>query len=210
MISYAIDAAAAALIVIAFAAGMKKGLVKSVWKAVSWVACAVLVLVLINPAVKLVSETPLYEKAYEAVNGEVSERLNTAGENGKIGIPEFVLKNADIESAAKKSAEEISGNITGLILKIAVFVVLFVFIKIILAIVFHMLDTASKLPVINGTNKLLGGLLGLISILLAIYAVCAAIALFAVNEAVSDTVNSTYLVKYFYNNNILLQLIFKR
>lgn len=211
MVSYIIDIAAAALMVIAFSVGMKKGLVKSVWRAASWIICAVLVMVLINPTINLAKETPVYEKAYETVEGEISERLNkSGGEGAQIGIPEFILKNANIKSAVDKTAAEIAGNITELIIKIAAFVLLFVIVKIILVIVFHMLNAASKLPVINGTNKLLGGLLGLINILFALYIVCAASALFVTNQTVADTVNSTYLVKYFYNNNILLQLVFKR
>lgn len=210
MASYIIDIAAAAILVIAFAAGMKKGMVKSVWHAASWLITAVLVLALVVPMSDFLKSTPVYEKAYETVQGAVSQRITDIGSGEKLGIPDFILKNADIESAADKTAADISENITGTTMKIAVFVLLFIIIKLLLALVFHILNAASKLPVINSTNKLLGGLLGLINTLFVIYIICAVLALFVTNEAVSDTVNSTYLVKYFYNNNILLQLVFKR
>lgn len=208
MISYVIDAVAAALVVISFVSGMKRGLVKSVWNTVSWIVTAVLVLALINPAAEMIKSAPIYEKTYETVNATVSERLSEAVEGEKFEIPEFIMQNK--ETAEEKTAEELSVIITDAAVKIAAFVLLFIIIKILLAIVFRILDAAAKLPVINSTNKLLGGLVGLINVLFVIYTVCAVISLAGAQKAVSDTINSTYLVKYFYNNNILLQLVFKR
>ena len=58
MVSYIIDAAAAVIILIAFAAGMKKGLVKSVWRAAAWIITAVLVFALIEPLTGVFKKTP--------------------------------------------------------------------------------------------------------------------------------------------------------
>ena len=217
MVSYIIDAAAAVIILIAFAAGMKKGLVKSVWRAAAWIITAVLVFALIQPVTGILKNTPVYEKTETAVHNALKVRITENTDEEKIGVPEFLLKNIDAESiknstgeALDKTVSELSANVTDVIIKIGAFVLLFIIIKIILAVIFHILNAASKLPVINGTNKLLGGLLGIINILFVIYIVCAVLTLFVTKEIVSDTINSTYLVKYFYNNNILLQLVFKR
>ena len=85
---------------------------------------------------------------------------------------------------------------------------MFLIIRILLWLVFNVLNVASKLPVIKGANKLLGGIAGVLGTMFVIYLVCAFISFFASNAGVIEVINSSYIVKYFYNNNILLQLAF--
>lgn len=219
MTSLIIDIITALLIIFSFSMGRRKGLVKSVWKTASWIITAILVFVLIEPTVDFISGTQFSEMVNEKVYMQIStknekDKSDDAGEESIKAFPKFFTEDFDnLKTASENKAEELekdlSENITNIIIKIAAFIILFVLIKIILAILFRILDLTSKLPVINGANKLLGGILGVINILFVIYIVCAVISLFAANDRVIDIINSSYLVKYFYNNNILMQLVLR-
>lgn len=217
--SVIIDIIAAVLIIAAFAAGAGKGLVKSVWRVAAWLITAVLTFMLVQPAADFLSGTKAAVKINEAVYNDVLQRLPSSGtddENtvsSKTAIPKFILGGLDIEdiksNAVPEAAAELSRNITQIAIKIIACIALFIILRLILAVLFKIFDAASKLPVINSANKLLGGLLGVINILFVIYIVCALVSLFAANESVTDVINSSYIVKYFYNNNILLQLVLR-
>lgn len=217
--SVIIDIIAAALIIAAFAAGAGKGLVKSVWRVAAWLITAVLTFMLVQPAADFLSGTEAAAKINEAVYNDVLQKLPVSGTgddntvSSKTGIPKFLLGGLDIENiksnAVPEAAAELSRNITQIAIKIIACIALFIILRLILAALFKILDAASKLPVINSANKLLGGLLGVINILFVIYIVCALVSLFAANESVTDVINSSYIVKYFYNNNILLQLVLR-
>ena len=208
------DIIAAAIIIAAFAAGVRKGLVKSVWRAAAWLITAVLTFMLVQPAADFLSGTQAAVKINDTVYNEVLQKLPAYEEGDKeTAIPEFLLGGLDIESiksnAVPAAAEELARSITQVIIKIIAGIALFIILRILLAVLFKILDAASKLPVINSANKLLGGLLGIINILFVIYIACALISLFAANESVMSVINSSYIVKYFYNNNILMQLVLR-
>lgn len=208
------DIIAAALIIVAFAAGVRKGLVKSVWRAAAWLITAVLTFILVQPAADFLSGSQAAVKINDTVYNEVLQKLPAYEEGDKeTAIPEFLLGGLDIESiksnAVPAAAEELARSITQVIIKIIAGIALFIILRILLAVLFKILDAASKLPVINSANKLLGGLLGIINILFVIYIACALISLFAANESVMSVINSSYIVKYFYNNNILMQLVLR-
>lgn len=208
MTSLIIDILAAALIITAFTAGMKKGLVKSVWKAAAWIITAALVFILLHPVTDFLSGTQTAVHMNDKVYAELQSNIPMIN-SGELNLPKFFVQDINTDTLTNEAVTELSRQITLTFIKIVSFVILFVLIRLILALIFRMLDVASKLPVINGANKLLGGLLGIINMLFVIYIVCAALSLFTANERITEIINSSYIVKYFYNNNILMQLILR-
>ena len=94
------------------------------------------------------------------------------------------------------------------VIRAVVGVMLFIGIRIIMGAVYRILRAVSRLPVIKGANRLIGGLLGLINYMFVVYAVLAVISLIVVKDGAGQSIiEQTYLAKYFYNNNILLNLI---
>lgn len=222
VLSYAADIAAALLIIVSFVNGAKKGFIKSVWKLAAWILTIVLTMAFLTPAYEYAKTLPVRNTIKESITVRLSEKASSeivspeeAAADRGLGLPVFLEKNLDFSALTQKTEESIDAvlegiaeDLTDIILKIAVFVILFLAIRLLLWIAFHLLDLTSKLPVIKGANKLLGGVMGLISMLFVIYIVCAFVSFFASGNEVVEVINSSYIVKYFYNNNILLRLAF--
>ena len=199
------DIVVSVIIIAAYVIGSRRGLVKTVWNAVSWIAAVAAVFLLIQPAVEVVQKTPIADnlnaKIYTIMQEKPEESIQRES-----AMPKFMTKNTDIiDSISEKTAEDI----TALVLKIAVGLSLFIIMKLVLLILFAVINAISRLPFVNSTNKLLGGLLGVINIMFVIYALCAAITLMTDNEEIIGIINSSYVIKYFYDNNILMQLMLR-
>lgn len=218
VLSYAADIVAGLLIIVSFVNGAKKGLIKSVWKIVAWILTIILTMAFLNSANEYAQTLPIRNTIKESISIKLNEKaleepvLEEEQKNQSTGLPAFLEKNIDFSELAQDNisavSDKIADDLTDIILKIAVFVILFLAIRLLLWLVLLLLDLTSKLPVIKSANRLLGGVMGLISMLFIIYTVCAFISFFASGNEVMEVINSTYIVKYFYNNNILLRLAF--
>ena len=199
------DIVVSVIIVAAYVIGSRRGLVKTVWNAVSWIAAVAAVFLLIQPAVEVVQKTSIADNLNAKIYTMMQEKPEESIQR-ESAMPKFMTENTDIiDSISEKTAEDI----TALVLKIAVGLSLFIIMKIVLLILFAVINAISKLPFVNSTNKLLGGLLGVVNIMFVIYAVCAAITLMTDNEEILGIINSSYVIKYFYDNNILMQLMLR-
>ncbi len=199
------DIVVSVIIVAAYVIGSRRGLVKTVWNAVSWIAAVAAVFLLIQPAVEVVQKTPVADNLNAKIYTMMQEKPEESIQR-ESAMPKFMTENTDIiDSISEKTAEDI----TALVLKIAVGLSLFIIMKLVLLILFAVINAISKLPFVNSTNKLLGGLLGVVNIMFVIYALCAAITLMTDNEEILGIINSSYVIKYFYDNNILMQLMLR-
>ena len=199
------DIVVSVIIVAAYVIGSRRGLVKTVWNAVSWIAAVAAVFLLIQPAVEVVQKTSVADNLNAKIYTMMQEKPEESIQR-ESAMPKFMTENTDIiDSISEKTAEDI----TALALKIAVGLSLFIIIKLVLLILFAVINAISKLPFVNSTNKLLGGLLGVVNIMFVIYALCAAITLMTDNEEILGIINSSYVIKYFYDNNILMQLMLR-
>lgn len=199
------DIVVSVIIIAAYVIGSRRGLVKTVWNAVSWIAAVAAVFLLIQPAVEVVQKTPIADNLNAKIYTMMQEKPEESIQR-ESAMPKFMTENTDIiDSISEKTAEDI----TALVLKIAVGLSLFIIMKLVLLILFAVINAISRLPFVNSTNKLLGGLLGVINIMFVIYALCAAITLMTDNEEILGIINSSYVIKYFYDNNILMQLMLR-
>lgn len=222
-----LDLAVIGAVVLAFIISARRGLVKSVWKIAALIITIVLVIALRAPAAEYISQTKLSDRIYTAVSDKLTFNDSApdegaAGENGskdeKSGIPQYILSDItgsaekEARSAAQNGAEiinrELTGQLTQRIIDIIVIVGLFVIIRLLLMAAFMIIDTVTKLPLINQANALLGGLLGAVNMIAVLYIACALLSLFAKGRVIG-LIEQSYIVKYFYNYNILLQLIMK-
>lgn len=199
------DIVVSVIIIAAYVIGSRRGLVKTVWNAVSWIAAVAAVFLLIQPAVEVVQKTPIADNLNAKIYTMMQEKPEESIQR-ESAMPKFMTENTDIiDSISEKTAEDI----TALALKIAVGLSLFIIMKLVMLILFAVINAISRLPFVNSTNKLLGGLLGVINIMFVIYALCAAITLMTDNEEILGIINSSYVIKYFYDNNILMQLMLR-
>lgn len=221
-----LDIIAAAIILISFTISMRKGLVKSVWKMTALIATIVLVIALKTPTVNYLAGTPIADNLYNSV----SESLHIEIENPDKGekneeeethaIPDYIMKemmksvNSDelynnLNGTVNKSTNELARRLTMLMLKIIAVIGLFIIIRLILWFAFVILNSIAKLPLISQTNGILGGVLGIINALAIICILLAIVSVVPEEHEIHSMIEQSYLVKYLYNYNILLQLIMK-
>ena len=213
--------------------GAHRGLLKTVWKMGAWVVVIIFVITLKTPFTSMLAQTNAAADIYNSITekitpvftdnlymGEVTSEQKTEIAH-TLHLPQIVvsqvLKDYDAQAvisgttnAVTRAVDNIARSITMMIIGFVAAVVLFILIKIILFIVYQILNALSKLPVINAANNTLGAVWGFISMLLLIYIVCAIVSFVAADNAeVYRMIMETYIVKYFYNYNILLQLFMK-
>lgn len=237
MISLLLDAIVIILIILAFFIGSKRGLIKSVWKVLALVVTVALVMVLRTPTVNFLADTPVSDRVFNAVTEKLTAKdEDSLQEEQKLpeteeelaedaGVPsslmsefmqladfEKIQKNIElgIENSVNAVIESASRSVTMIILNIIAAVGLFLLIRLLMEILFCVLKKVTSLPLIGQANALLGGALGIVNVLAVIYILCALASLWApLNNQISETINQTTLVKFFYNYNILLKLIMK-
>lgn len=224
-------------VVLAFIISAKRGLVKSVWKIAALIITIVLVSALKTPTVEYLAKTNFADVIYDTVSQKLAVNESTFAlkdtettkaspepedkavektNEQKAVIPAYILteitKSADTGEMYRiinRGTDIFAQKLTLWALRIIVVVGLFIIIRVLLMFAFMIVDAISKLPVIGHANAFLGGLLGAINILAIIYIACALVSLFAARSEVARLINQSYIVKYIYNYNILLQLIFK-
>ncbi len=132
----------------------------------------------------------------------------------KLALPGFISEG--IENSIKQMSE-VKNNVMELIcdavtlcvMKILSVVLLFILVRIFVFLILKLMESLFGLPGLKTVNKTLGALVGVFNAVLAVYILCAAISLLAPMETlpkIQSTVDSTLLLKYFYNNNVLLSL----
>lgn len=212
----ALDIVLIALLLIAFTVGYKKGFVKSVWKIAALVITIALVMMLKTPAVNYLSGTSLAE----TINTKVSETVSLPQGGGvniaeSLNLPKFMQSEVNDQISSDPNTQisindTVNSSLTSLFITIITCIGLFIIIRLILTAVFMIVSGITELPIIKGVNKLVGGLLAAVNILFIIFLALALVSMFApADSKLFEAINNTYLVKYFYNYNILLQLFMK-
>lgn len=214
--SITLDIILAAVLVVSFIVGYSKGFVKSVWKIVALVVTIVLVLALKTPTVNFLMGTSLVG----SISTKISETVKIPQGGGvniaeNLNLPQFMQSDintqiANTDGVVSSVNDMVSTSLTSLFITIIACVALFIIIRLILMAVFMIIDGVTKAPVIKGVNKLVGGLFAVINVVFVVFLLLALVSLFApADSSLFDMINKTYIVKYLYNYNILLQLFMK-
>lgn len=215
--------------------GYKKGFLKIVVSLVSTLLCIVLVM-FISPSVsKWIQEsTPLRKtiqnKCVEwfAPDGEMAEnvlQLELSRENEislieGADLPEVLQKmllennNSEVYTAlgAETFGEYVGAYVAKVIADVVAFLITFIAVFIIIRVVLAMLKIVDKIPLVGGTNRLLGGVIGAGMGILIIWLFFIVITLlyntsFGV-ACLEDIAESKILTKL-YDSNILMKYITK-
>lgn len=195
------------LIIAVFAViGVKRGFVRSVVGVLSFAASIALAWIL-HPVVSdvMVSlgvDITLAEKirdsimGYTSAGGEITVLPETVGAAVQAGQIEVV--NAVAKSAA------------GIAMNIVAFTGVLIISRIIIWIAVKLLNILSKLPVVNGFNRIAGLLLGLVQGTAVVYVILALIFAFApvgTNESVNGFMENSSVAILMYENNPVIDII---
>ena len=97
------------------------------------------------------------------------------------------------------------------ITNIVVLLAIFIIIRAILLLLTFISDIITSLPLIKQFNEVGGVVYGIIKGLLIVYVILAIVFLIIMisgKGTLSEIISSSYITKFFYNNNILLNMIF--
>ncbi len=229
---YLLDLALIAVVTSAVMIAKRKGFIKSSYNVLSLIITAVLILSLQQPFCDYLAKSALGETVREKVEEQVlgtaaseemeiqdAEDAETAVKVGEMmGLPEFLMRFLDeklekqteaVENMKNNALEVLTDTVTEMILKIISILLLFILVRVGVFLLLHILEALFKLPVLNGINSFLGMIIGAVNGLLIVYIICALFTLLAPTESmgqIGEAIDKTLILKYFYNNNLLIEL----
>lgn len=205
--------------------GRRKGLIKTVFIMFSTIISLVATGIVAPTVSKAVQKN-------ERVVSVVSEKIESIMDYSEIGSKkteevEFIdkltlpsaMKNALLENntadiykamAVDSFKEYVSNYLTRTFINAMVFIVVFIIVKVILIVISKTLDIISKLPVLNGLNKSVGMVAGLLHGLIIVWVGCIVVNLFITStfgQYMYAEITRSQLLSFIYNNNLLLRFI---
>lgn len=209
------------ILVVSMIIGYKKGFVRLVVSLLA-VLLTMLIVAAITPYMgdTIKSQTGLYdivqEKCVDALksNGKENTKIDqeTILESSKLpNVVKYALATGGEDLLEGIGAYEYIGDFVANIVIYGIsFIVSFIIITIIFRVTILSLDFITKIPVINGVNKLAGVLVGatqgviIIWIGFLIIFLCSSTSL---GKILTEQINQSIMLNFFYNNNLILQLI---
>lgn len=192
----------------------KKGLVKLAVGLIAVLVAIILSVILYKPVSNLIIKNTGIDKKIENIIIEnFSADTTDSGETKYVGVIDYLEKYA--KDTANKTQNEIvyetAGTMAVKITNIVVLLVIFIIIRAILLLLTFISDIITSLPLIKQFNEVGGVVYGIIKGLLIVYVILAIVFLVIMisgKGTLSEIISSSYITKFFYNNNILLNMIF--
>lgn len=192
----------------------KKGLVKLAVGLIAVVAAIILALILYKPVSNLIIEkTDIDEQIENAIIENFSSETQDGQEVRYVTVLDYLEKYVD--DAVNKTQNEVvtqsAGTLAVKLINVVVIIGIFIIVRVLLLLLTFISDMITSLPILKQFNEVGGVLYGLIKALLIIY-VLLAIAFFIVcyvnNEMLAEAIDSSYITKFFYEHNLLLNILF--
>ena len=121
-----------------------------------------------------------------------------------------------VDDAVNKTQTEIVTQTAGMmavkIINVAVLIGIFLLVRVVLLLLTFISDIITSLPILKQFNDVGGVLYGAIKALLIIYIILTIvffIMCYTSNSTIADAINSSYVTKFFYEHNLLLNILFK-
>ena len=193
----------------------KKGLVKLAVGLIAVVAAIILSVILYKPVSNIIIKNTGIDKKIENVIIEnFSADTSNGGETKYVGVIDYLEKYAN--DAVTKTQNEIvyetAGTMAVKITNVIVLLAIFIIVRAVLVLLTFVSDAITSLPLIKQCNEVGGVVYGIIKALLIVYIILAIVFLIVLvsgNSTISDMISSSYITKFFYENNLLLKVIFK-
>ena len=186
----------------------KKGLVKLAVGLVAVLVAIILSVILYKPVSNLIIKNTGIDKKIENVIIEnFSADTQNGGETKYVGVIDYLEKYAN--DAVTKTQNEIvyetAGTMAVKITNVIVLLAIFIIVRAVLVLLTFVSDAITSLPLIKQCNEVGGIVYGIIKALLIVYillAIVFLIVLISGNSTISNLVSTSYITKFFYNNNI--------
>lgn len=225
--SIIVDLIIIAIIAICIFSGYTKGLVKVATRILGFFIAVVLAVILFMPVSNfIINNTSIQKNIEKGISESVkSSVIKPDDENAQVIIEEDknskvinqyidkFIKNEKqtIKTEEGKIIDNVSASVSIRIVRIGTAIAIFIIAKFLLVFINVFADILEKLPIIGKFNKVGGLLYGILQSLLIIYIGLGIVSLIAPtleNPTILETINNSTVCKFFYDNNIVLQLLF--
>lgn len=216
-----IDIIIIAIMAACILAGYRKGLIGVAFHLVSFIIAILVALLLHGPISNfIIQNTQIDDKIEDMIVKNTDPSRFEEGQTNltkeEQNMPKIVVNyiqeaiQDNINNAKNNIEDVIAERIAITIINIATIIILFILVRIILIVINKIGDMIAKLPIISQFNKTGGIIYGVIEGLFIIYvllALCLIIAPFIQSTELLSYINTSYIGKMMYNNNILLKFI---
>ena len=191
----------------------KKGLVNLAVGLIAVVAAIILSVILYKPVTNIIVENTEFD---ETIQNTIVETFTPEGAEGGqvkyVGILSYLeteLGNA-INQTQNDVVYETANAMAVKIINLIVFIVIFTAVRVILFALTFVADAITSLPILKQLDDVGGILYGIVKALLIIYvalAIVSVIVSITANVNISDAITNSYVTKFFYEHNLLLDIL---
>ncbi|MBQ2835808.1 MAG: CvpA family protein [Clostridia bacterium] len=191
----------------------RKGLVNLAVGLIAVVAAIILSVIFYKPITNLIVENTEFD---EMIENTIVETFAPEGVNegqvkyvGILSMLETEIGNA-VNETKNEVVYETAGAMATKIINLIVFIGIFTAVRVALFALTFVADAITSLPILKQLDDVGGILYGLVKALLIIYVVLAIVSVvvsFTASTSISDIIDSSYVTKFFYNHNILLNIL---
>ena len=192
--------------------GYKKGLVKVAVSLFALIISLVVTLVFYRPiSSAIINNTDWDEKIEQIIIENTTKKIEETDQNGNIlEDAQKYIGNA-VAEGQNNAVENVAPVIAERVISIGTMIVLFIATRLVLILLTLVSNVITNLPIIKQFNELGGLIYGVIRGLIVVYALLA-IAFFIVsmssNTNITNAIDSSFITKFMYSHNILLNIIF--
>ena len=214
MVGIIIDIIVVAIIALNVYLCYRKGLVNLAVGLIAFVAAIILAVVLCQPVSNLIIENTELDETIENVIVEKFSADVPEGAQVQYNSVWGYLENYIGERAGETQNQIVTDTAKTLSIKIinvGVMIGIYLVVRVALFALTFVADAITSLPILKQLDDVGGILYGLLKAILIIYLVLAIVSLivsFTASTVISDTIASSYVTKFFYDNNVLLNLVF--
>jgi len=185
----------------------KKGLVNLAVGLIAVVAAIILSVIFYKPVTNLVVEnTGLDEVIENTLNETFGEQVRF------MGLASYLENEAEniVNGTQNETEYVVSSVMAEKTVSLIVFIAIFTAVRVALFALTFVADAITSLPILKQLDDVGGVLYGLLKALLIIYVVLAVVSVivsFTANTTIADAISSSFVTKFFYDNNILLNIL---
>lgn len=205
--------------------GYHNGFIKTVFSIVA-VAIALIVASIGSPLLcnALQSNETIYSYVNEKVENtlKIDEQVNGKSEQVEIiehlplpeSIRDSLIENNYVDMYSNLSVQNFSGYVSAYVARMIFnaisYTIVFIVALLAVRIVANILDVISKLPLLNGINKMGGLVVGLAHGLIILWVWCIVLTIFSgtnVGKVLFEQINASPVLSFIYNNNVFIDLL---
>lgn len=198
--------------------GLKKGLISCIIDIAAVIVALILAIILCRPITNVVIENTNFD---ESLATTISQNIPLSDTDFKVeantNLPEGIVNYINSITENVNTSKEEAFNAIGVelasgIISVIVFIAIFVIVRLVLALIKVVSKIIDKIPLLSQVNKVGGAICGAIEGAIIIYVIFAAVSMIA--PIISDTnllelINSSNIGSIMYNNNLVLNSMFK-